>query len=78
MLYRLLRDKINSHLLKVILRIGANDTGVLVGEISSDMPSPAFVCDERTKTTCTIYRGLLGASPHLCSTLRRLHHRQLH
>lgn len=32
---------------KVILRISVNNSGVFVGAVPSDMPSLAFVCDER-------------------------------
>jgi len=63
---------------KVIVRVGVNNSNILIGEISSYMPSLAPVCDERTEATCKIHLRRLAAGFHLRSSLRRLYHRQLH
>lgn len=63
---------------KVVLRVGVNNNGVLIGEVPSYMPPSAFVCEKRTETTYTIHLRHLAAGSHLRPTLRRLYHSQLH
>jgi len=63
---------------KVILRVGANNNGILIGEVPGYMPPLAFVCHEWVETTCTIHLRCLATSSYFRSTLRRLYQRQLH